>query len=55
MKQGSLFVLFCTNEIHQTGMLQIVFSVFLESSRGGRGALAWFCGIWTCGAEVLEY
>ncbi len=36
MKEGSLFVLFCTNEIHQTGMLQIVFLVSLESSgRGG--------------------
>jgi hypothetical protein len=33
-----LFVLFCfvcTYEIHQTGMLQIVFFVSLESSRGG--------------------
>jgi hypothetical protein len=34
MKQGSLFVLFCTDEIHWTGMLQITFSVSLESSRG---------------------
>jgi hypothetical protein len=39
MKQGSLFVclfvcfvLFCTYEIHRTGMLQIVFLVSLESS-----------------------
>jgi hypothetical protein len=42
MKEGSLFVcfvlfcLFCTNEIHPTGMLQIMFLVSLESSsRGG--------------------
>jgi hypothetical protein len=38
MKQGSLFVLFCfvcTDEIHQTGMLQIAFLVSLESSRRG--------------------
>jgi hypothetical protein len=35
MKQGSLFVLFCTYEIHQTTMLQIAFLVSLESSRGG--------------------
>jgi hypothetical protein len=38
MKQSSLFVLFCTDEIHQTGMmLQIAFLVSLESSRGGGG------------------
>ncbi len=34
MKQGSLFVLFCTYEIHPTGMLQIAFLVSLESSQG---------------------
>jgi len=34
MKQGSLFVLFCTHEIHQTRMLQIVFLVSLERSHG---------------------
>jgi hypothetical protein len=37
MKEGSLFVLFCfvcTSEIHQAGMLQITFSVSLESSQG---------------------
>ncbi len=34
MKQGSLFVLFCTHEIHRTGMLQITFLVSLESSQG---------------------
>jgi hypothetical protein len=35
---GRLFVLFCfvyTYKIHQTGMLQIMFLVSLESSRGG--------------------
>ncbi len=32
MKEGSLF---CSSEIHQTGMLQIVFLVSLESSRQG--------------------
>jgi hypothetical protein len=36
MREGSLFVLFCTYEIHQTEMLQIVFLVSLESSKGGR-------------------
>jgi hypothetical protein len=56
MKQGSLFVcfvLFCTNEIHWTGMLQIS----LESSEeeGCRGALAWVHGIWTYHVKVLEY
>jgi hypothetical protein len=35
MKEGSLFVLFCTNEIDQTRMLHIVFLVSLESSCGG--------------------
>jgi hypothetical protein len=39
MKEGSLFyfVLFCSYEIHQTGMLQIMFLVSLESS--GRGVV----------------
>jgi hypothetical protein len=35
MKEGSLFVLFCTYEIHRTRMLQIAFLVSLESSQGG--------------------
>ncbi len=34
MKEGSLF-LFCSYEIHRTGILQIVFFVSLESSRQG--------------------
>ncbi len=37
-------------------MFQIAFLVSWESSQeGGRGASAWFHGIWTCGVEVLEY
>jgi len=57
MKQSSLFVLFCTDEIHRTGMLRtgmlhIVFLVSLESSLSRRGASAWFHGIWTCGVEA---
>jgi hypothetical protein len=36
MKQGnSMFVLVCTNEIHQTRMLEIVFLVSLDSSQAG--------------------
>jgi hypothetical protein len=35
MKEGCLFVLFCTYEIHQTGMLQIRFLGSLESSGEG--------------------
>jgi hypothetical protein len=30
-----MFVLVCTDEIHQTGMLQIAFLVSLESSQAG--------------------
>ncbi len=56
MKECGLFVLFCTYEIHQTEMLQIMFLVsFGKLLRRRRGALAWFHGIWTCSAEVLEY
>jgi hypothetical protein len=37
-------------------MLQIVvfFGVFGKLSTR-RGAWAWFYGVWTCGAKVLEY
>ncbi len=49
MKEGSLF---CSYEIHQTGMLQVMFLVSLKRRRG---ALAWFHEVWTCGAKVLEY
>jgi len=55
------FVLFCSYEIHWTGMLQIMFLVSLESSGVfGKllmrmGAWAWLHDIWTCGSKVLEY
>ncbi len=57
MNEGSLFcfVLYCSYEIHRTGMLQIVFFVSLESSRQRTGAWAWFHDVWTCGVKVLEY
>ncbi len=53
--EGRQFV--CTYEIHWTGMLQIVLLVSLERSRGGgRGASAWFQGVWTWVVEeVLQY
>jgi hypothetical protein len=35
MKEGRLFCFVCIYEIHQTGMLQVAFSVSLESSQGG--------------------
>ncbi len=36
MKQGSMFVLFYSYQIHRTKMLQVGFLVFLESlQRGG--------------------
>ncbi len=57
MKKGCLFVsflFFWSYEIHQTGMLQIMFLVSLESSTT-KGAWAWFHDVWTCGAKVLEY
>jgi hypothetical protein len=43
MKEGSLFVLFCIDETHRTGMLQITFLVSLESSQGEgcMGLVAW--------------
>jgi hypothetical protein len=34
MKEGNLFSFVCTNEIHRTVMLQIMFLVSLESSQG---------------------
>ncbi len=49
MKEGSLF---CTYEIHRTGMLQIVFLVSLESSqRGGVHGL----GFMTFGLVVQKF
>jgi hypothetical protein len=44
MKEGCLFVLFCTYRIHRTGMLQIMFLVSLESSleeKGCIGLVSW--------------
>ncbi len=35
MKEGCLFVLFCTSGIHGTGMFQIILVLSLESSQGG--------------------
>jgi hypothetical protein len=56
MKQGSLFVLFCTYEIHH-GMLQVTLLVSLEnSSRGGvHGLGSMTFGLWTYNAKVPEY
>jgi hypothetical protein len=34
--------------------VQCVLGLFGKISRR-RGALAWFHGVWTCGAKVLEY
>jgi hypothetical protein len=48
MKEGSLF---CSYEIHRTGMLQNVFLISLGSSWQG----VQFHDVWTCGAKVLEY
>jgi hypothetical protein len=56
MKEGSLFVLFCTYEIHRTyGMLKIAFLVPLESFGGGGVHLLGFMPVRTCSEEVLEY
>ncbi len=52
MKEGSLF---CSYEIHQTRMLQIVFLVSLESSQPGGVHGLWFPGVWTAVQKVLEY
>jgi hypothetical protein len=50
------FDLFCSYEIHRTGMLQIVFLASSESYGQGGGAWAWFHDIWTCSAaKVLQY
>jgi len=56
LKEGSFFVLFCTYEIHQTGMFQIVFLVSLESSRQGgvvHGLASMMFGL--AMQKVLEY
>ncbi len=33
---------------------RVLLGLFGKLSRR-RGAWAWFCGVWTCGAKVLEY
>jgi hypothetical protein len=48
-------VLFSSCEIHQTGMLQMVFLVSFGKLSTRRGAWAWFHGIWTCSAKVIDY
>ncbi len=61
MNEGSLFlfcfVLFCSYEIHPTGMLlQIMFLGFfgkLLTRREVHGL--GFHDVWTCGAKVLDY
>jgi len=55
MKEGvCLFCFVCTYEIQQTGNSDHVLGLFGKLSRR-RGALAWFHGVWTCSAKVLEY
>jgi hypothetical protein len=48
------FVLFCNYKMHQTGMLQIMFGVSLQSSRWG-GVHRHLMFVWTCSAKVLEF
>jgi hypothetical protein len=54
MKEGSLFCFVCTYEIHQIGMLQIAFLVFVESSQGGVHRLG-FMAFGLVVQKVLEY
>jgi len=51
MKEGSLF---CSYEIHQTRMLQIVFLVSLESSQLGGVHGLWFHGVLTVVQKFLN-
>jgi hypothetical protein len=47
--------MFCSYEIHQTGMFFYrVFGVFGKLLMR-RGAWAWFYDVWTWGAKVLGY
>ncbi len=53
MKEGSLFVLFCsvcTYDVHLRSCSLSRWKALKE-----KGAWAWFHDIWTCGAKVLEY
>jgi len=51
MKQGSLF---CSYEIHRTGMLQIMFLVSLESSQRGGVQGSLFCFVLFCSYEIHQ-
>ncbi len=53
MKQGCLFVLYWWDPPNWDAS-DCVLGLFGKLSRR-RGALAWFHGVWTCGAKVLEY
>jgi hypothetical protein len=53
--EGRWFVLFCSYEIHWTGMFQIVFLMSFESSRPGGVHGLWFHDVWSCDAKVPEY
>ncbi len=53
MKEGSLFDLFCTYEIHRTGMRQIVFLVSLECSQQEEGVHG--LGSMTFGLAVQKF
>ncbi len=53
MKEGSLFGLFCTYEIHRTGMLQ-VFLVSLESSQGGGVHPLGYIALWCRSSWILD-
>ncbi len=52
MKEGCLFVLF-VDPLHQdaSDLILGVFGKLLTT----RSAWAWFHGVWTCSAKVLEY
>jgi hypothetical protein len=52
MKEGSLFVLYLRDPLNHGS--DHVLGLFGKLSKS-RGALAWFHGIWSSGAKVLEY
>ncbi len=53
MKAGSLFVLFILMRFTEPGCFRLrVLGLFGKLSRG-RGASAWFHGVWTRDVEVL--
>jgi hypothetical protein len=54
MKEGSLFVLFVPMRSIEPNSSDRVLGLFGKLSRR-RGVSAWFQGVWTCGAKVLEY